>query len=126
MDAILEILPRAANEFKNCTKDTCPVQDSVYGYYPSKVGTLIFIALFVTSLICHLYQGIKWKSWTFLIGLGIGASGEAVGKVENVSCEIPSANNMQDMSDAFGFGVILSAGQSKFSINQPTHHAILI
>lgn len=79
MDPLLfSLSPRAAN-FANCTLSTCPVSDSVYGYLPTKAGTLIFIALFAISFIVHMVQGIKSKSWTFLVALGVGTLSEAVG-----------------------------------------------
>lgn len=79
MVSILEVLLPRANQYAHCTKSTCPVEHSVYGYYPSKVGTLIFLALFVISLFLHLFQGIKWRSWTFLIALAVGCFLEAFG-----------------------------------------------
>lgn len=75
---LLHLLPRVG-KFGNCTLDTCPVSDSVYGYLPSKPATLAFIALFALSFIAHLIQGIRSKSWTFLVALGVGTSSETVG-----------------------------------------------
>lgn len=67
-----------------CTKDTCGVEYSVYGYYPSQPVTIILIALFAISCGVHLFQGIKYKSWTFMIGLAIGTFMEAVGYVGRI------------------------------------------
>jgi hypothetical protein len=72
------LLPRAA-KFADCTLDTCPVSESVYGYLPSKPATLAFIALFAISFIAHFIQGIRAKSWTFLVALGVGTLSETVG-----------------------------------------------
>jgi hypothetical protein len=76
-----QLLPRE-NKFGDCTLSTCPVSDSVYGYLPSKPATILFVTFFAISFIAHLVQGVRSKSWTFLIALGIGTFGEAVGLLE--------------------------------------------
>ncbi|PVH71498.1 RTA1-domain-containing protein [Cadophora sp. DSE1049] len=67
--------------FSDCTKDTCTVEDSVYGYYPSAVFTYIFIVLFFLSAAAHAFQGIKARSWSFMSVLTIGCLLEAVGYI---------------------------------------------
>ncbi|KAF8862242.1 RTA1-domain-containing protein [Acephala macrosclerotiorum] len=85
MDQVVEVLlSRAVHNAKNCTKDTCSVKDSVYGYYPSKPVNIILVAIFAISMFAHFYQGIRSKSWTFLVALGIGTLGEAVGYVGRI------------------------------------------
>ncbi|KAH9211880.1 RTA1 like protein-domain-containing protein [Leptodontidium sp. 2 PMI_412] len=82
MESFVELLTRAAKQTtKDCTVDTCPVSASVYGYYPNKPVTLILIVLFGISMILHIYQAIKSRSWTFLVALGVGCFGESVGYV---------------------------------------------
>ncbi|KAF2805476.1 sphingoid long-chain base transporter RSB1 [Mytilinidion resinicola] len=66
-------------KFKDCTSDTCPISASVYGYNPSIAANGIFCALFAISFFLHIFQGVKWKSWSFLISMAIGVFGEAVG-----------------------------------------------
>ena len=34
------------NPYAHCTKETCPIENSVYGYYSNKVTTLIFLCSF--------------------------------------------------------------------------------
>jgi hypothetical protein len=65
----------------SCTVQTCPVSESTYGYYPSRPSNITFLTIFVISLLIHIFQGIRWKSWTFLVALGIGTLMEAVGMV---------------------------------------------
>lgn len=72
------LLPRAG-QYEHCTLDTCPVSDSLYGYLPSKAVNMIFVAIFATSCLAHLTQGIINKSWTFMIAFGIGTATEALG-----------------------------------------------
>jgi hypothetical protein len=62
-----------------CTVETCDISQSTYGYYPSKPSNMTFLTIFIISLLVHVFQGIKWKSWTFLIALGVGTLMEAAG-----------------------------------------------
>ncbi|KAH7348935.1 RTA1 like protein-domain-containing protein [Rhexocercosporidium sp. MPI-PUGE-AT-0058] len=71
-------------DFMDCTRDTCTVEQSVYGYYPSAAASYIFIAIFGLSAIAHLVQGIMTKSWSFLTVLTIGTVMEAIGYVGRV------------------------------------------
>jgi len=59
--------------------DTCPISASIYGYNPSIGANAAFCAIFVISFLVHLFQGIKWKSWTFLVSMFVGIAAEAVG-----------------------------------------------
>ncbi|KAE9377661.1 RTA1-domain-containing protein [Stipitochalara longipes BDJ] len=72
---------RAKHNAKGCTKETCPVEDSVYGYYPSLPINAILTVLFGISLFLHVFQGIKSRSWSFMTALAIGITLEAIGYV---------------------------------------------
>lgn len=83
MEAIIaELLPRAQriHSTAGCTLDTCSVKNSVYGYFPNKPVSIILVVLFGISMILHLVQGIRSKSWTFVAALTVGCFGEAVGE----------------------------------------------
>ncbi|KAE9380228.1 RTA1-domain-containing protein [Stipitochalara longipes BDJ] len=81
MDIYEDFLPRRAGQYANCTLDTCPVSESLYGYLPSNPVNLIFVALFATSCLLHVIQGLKNRCWTFLFCFGIGTATEAIGYV---------------------------------------------
>ncbi|KUJ16877.1 RTA1-domain-containing protein [Mollisia scopiformis] len=78
---MLTLLPRTVANTQNFTKETCSVGESVYGYYPSQPVNVILVAIFAISFIANLFQGIKSRSWTFTIALGVGTSAEAVGYI---------------------------------------------
>ncbi|KAL2069855.1 hypothetical protein VTL71DRAFT_14534 [Oculimacula yallundae] len=80
MDTVLELLVRevAKPRPKNCTFETCSVKQSVYGYLPNRPVTIVLVVLFGISMIAHIFQGVKSRSWTFVVALGIGCFGEAV------------------------------------------------
>lgn len=58
---------------------SCPVEASVYGYYPSRPANYFFTIVFGICLIVQVAQYIKWKSLTYAIALIFGCLGETVG-----------------------------------------------
>ena len=64
---------------ENCTLATCDTSLSVYQYQPSLAANAIFIALFGVSLIIHIVQGLRYKTWTFTIAIFWGCVAEMVG-----------------------------------------------
>jgi hypothetical protein len=63
----------------NCTLDLCSVEWSVYKYQPSLPANVTFIALFGAAMIAHIFVGIRWKSWWFMIFMILGCTMEMVG-----------------------------------------------
>ncbi|PSN75265.1 RTA1-domain-containing protein [Corynespora cassiicola Philippines] len=64
-----------------CTQVTseCPVEGTLYGYYPSLPANAFFTAFFALCFLLQLVFGIKYKTWTYMIALSLGCAGEAVG-----------------------------------------------
>jgi succinate dehydrogenase/fumarate reductase cytochrome b subunit len=69
----------------DCTEVTaqCTVKGSVYGYRPSIAWNSLFLALFAASAISHVGQGIRYRTWSFMIAMAIGGFAEAVGKISS-------------------------------------------
>ncbi|CAG5141966.1 uncharacterized protein ALTATR162_LOCUS1050 [Alternaria atra] len=57
----------------------CPVEGTLYGYYPNLGANAFFAAFFALCLIIQLGLGIRYKTWTYMIALGLGCLGEVVG-----------------------------------------------
>jgi hypothetical protein len=74
----IELFRRASNG-GDCTKETCPVSDSIYGYAPSLAANAAFLAIFLISGVTHGIQGFRYKTWSFLTVMLIGNLCEAVG-----------------------------------------------
>ena len=51
----------------NCTLDLCPVEWSVYQYRPSIPANSVFLALFGIAMFIHIYLGIRWRSWGYMV-----------------------------------------------------------
>lgn len=57
----------------------CPSDGSPLGYAPNMAASIIFMVLFSISLVGQIALGWKYKTWTFLIAMGLGSSSEVVG-----------------------------------------------
>lgn len=57
----------------------CPVDQTIYGYYPNMGANAFFLALFAVLCAVNVAQGIKYKTWTYMIALALGSLTEAIG-----------------------------------------------
>ncbi|KAI4137299.1 MAG: hypothetical protein LQ341_005209, partial [Variospora aurantia] len=72
-----------ADQFENCTAvtDLCPIEATTYGYRPNLAANIFFLAIFALCGIIQLFQGLKWKTWTFMIAMTWGCLTEVLGYV---------------------------------------------
>ena len=63
----------------NCTLSVCPVELSVYKYVPNLAANICFIVFFGITGAIHLYQGLRWKTWSFMISVVTGCVCELIG-----------------------------------------------
>lgn len=63
----------------NCTLDVCDIRYSILAYQPSVAGNSVIMAAFGLSMIVHIIQGIRWRSWDFMACMVIGCIDEIVG-----------------------------------------------
>lgn len=59
----------------------CPVEGTVYGYTPSLGWNAFFAAAFAVAFLLQLGFGIRSKTWTYMIGVGLGCLGELIGYI---------------------------------------------
>jgi hypothetical protein len=62
----------------------CPVQGSIYGYYPSLPANAFFLAFFALFALVNVGLGVRYRTWTFMIALTLGCTAEAVGYIGRV------------------------------------------
>lgn len=62
----------------------CPVQGSIYGYYPSLAANAFFLAFFALFTLLNIGLGVHYRTWTFMIALALGCATEAVGYVGRI------------------------------------------
>lgn len=63
----------------NCTLDICPVEMSVYGYRPSLAANFTLLALYVVSALAHTLLGFRWKTYSFMAFMIVGAVNAVLG-----------------------------------------------
>ncbi|KAG7004449.1 efflux pump himE [Physcia stellaris] len=62
----------------------CRLEDSVYGYYPNLGANAFFAAIFGICCIANIFLGIKYKTWTYMIAVGVGCFAETLGYVGRI------------------------------------------
>lgn len=68
----------------NSVTPQCPIEGTLYGYAPSIPANAFFASFFGLALVCQLYLGVRHKTWTYLIAVGLGCLAECVGYVGRV------------------------------------------
>jgi len=62
-----------------CSLETCSIEWSIFRYQPNLPANALFIAIFGVSMLVHLYQGYRWKQWTFGGLVALGCACEIIG-----------------------------------------------
>ena len=57
----------------------CPVERSIYGYYPSLGANAFLAAWFAVFFFPNVIFGIYYKAWTYMLALSVGCVVEALG-----------------------------------------------
>lgn len=67
----------------NCTKISpeCPVEASVYGYFPSLGANAFFLAFFAVCFFVNLFLGVRHRTWSYMIAVCLGCLTEAIGYI---------------------------------------------
>jgi hypothetical protein len=56
----------------------CPVETSIYGYYPSLGANAFFVVAFAMCGVLQLTFGIRYKTWTYLIAMMLACVDQSV------------------------------------------------
>lgn len=77
-------VPPPAPDF--CTQVTpeCPVEGTIYGYYPSIGWNAGFAGFFGLSLLINVCLGIRYKTWSYAAAMSLGCLGELVGYIGRI------------------------------------------
>jgi hypothetical protein len=68
----------------NCTLELCPLEASILQYQPSIPGNGVIIGIFALSMFIHLIQGLRWRSWDFMLCMIVGCVDEIIGYVGRI------------------------------------------
>lgn len=63
----------------NCTLDLCDLEWSVFRYLPSKAANATFLAAFGLLLSIQVFQGVHYKTWTYMACMAAGCGLELAG-----------------------------------------------
>jgi hypothetical protein len=91
-------VPRGCEEIS----DLCPVEGTIYGYTPSLPANAFFAGFFGIAMILHIIYGVRYKTWTYMIAIGLGCLAECGGYVGRV---LMHNNPWNDM--AFNIQIVL-------------------
>lgn len=71
----------------------CPVEATIYGYYPNLGANTFFCVFFALCCIVQTFQGIKFKTWTFMAALSLSCFTECIGYVGRILMHFNPWNN---------------------------------
>lgn len=57
----------------------CPVEATIYGYYPNLGANAFFVAFFALCFFIQTGLGLRYKTWTYLVAMFFGCFAEALG-----------------------------------------------
>ncbi|KAL4984490.1 RTA1 like protein-domain-containing protein [Aspergillus falconensis] len=62
-----------------CTPETCPLDWALIRYFPDLAGNIFYLALFALMLLAQVYQGLRFRTWSYLGCMSCGTLLEVVG-----------------------------------------------
>jgi hypothetical protein len=76
--------PSYIPEWCSSVTPECPVEGTIYGYTPNLIANAFFAGFFGLALMIQLYFGIRYKTWTYMIAVGLGCLAECIGYIGRV------------------------------------------
>lgn len=64
--------------------EQCPVENSIYGYFPSLGANCFFVVAFAMCGVLQLMFGIRYKTWTYMVAMVLACVDQALGYVGRV------------------------------------------
>jgi hypothetical protein len=65
--------------YQLCTLDTCPISQAQVQYDPTLFGNAFYLAIFSVMLFAQFFQGIRYRTWSFMGAMICGLILEAIG-----------------------------------------------
>lgn len=59
----------------------CPVEQTIYGYYPNQGANAFFAAFFGGFMLINIVLGVRYRAWIFLVLMSLGCLTESIGYV---------------------------------------------
>jgi hypothetical protein len=77
-------MPNHSINYYQCTLNTCPISEAEVHYVPTLFGNAFYIAIFIILLGVHIFQGIYYRTWTFMSAMIGGLLLEIIGYASRV------------------------------------------
>jgi hypothetical protein len=77
-------VPPPAPAFCTAVTPDCPVEGTIYGYYPTLGWNVAYAGFFGLALCLHIILGVRYKTWSYAIAMSLGCIGEVVGYIGRV------------------------------------------
>ncbi|KIX09230.1 uncharacterized protein Z518_00309 [Rhinocladiella mackenziei CBS 650.93] len=61
--------------------EQCPVEASIYGYYPILEWNTFFVALFGVCFIVHVVLGWRFRTWTYMLAMTLACLAACIGYI---------------------------------------------
>jgi hypothetical protein len=68
----------------NAISPSCPLDQTIYGYYPTLPGNAFFLAIFAVLTLSNLVLGLRFRTYTYAVAMVFGCLGEAIGYLGRV------------------------------------------
>lgn len=77
-----------SSQYQNCTSitPTCPIEATIYGYYPNLAGNAFFVAAFAILSVLNIVLGLglRQRTCTYMVAMTCGCVGESVGYIGRI------------------------------------------
>jgi hypothetical protein len=72
--------------YENCTEITpdCPVEATVYGYYPSIGANTVGAVIFGLCFFVNVYLGWRHKTWTYMVAMSLACLTSSIGYIGRI------------------------------------------
>ncbi|KAF4625050.1 hypothetical protein G7Y89_g13119 [Cudoniella acicularis] len=67
-----------------CTLSLCDLSLAHFDYIPSIGGNSLYAAIFGIFILMNIFQGIRYKTWGYMVAMCIGLAGEVVGYIARI------------------------------------------
>ncbi|KAI4170910.1 MAG: hypothetical protein LQ343_004674 [Gyalolechia ehrenbergii] len=75
-----------ADKYDDCTAVTefCVIDATIYGYRPDLAANIFFLVIFGILGGIQMLQGLRWRTWTFMIAMVLGCLTEVIGYIGRI------------------------------------------
>ena len=69
---------------ESCTLSTCSLKNAQVEYQPNLGGNVFYVTIFSCAIILQVFNGVRYRTWGFMVGMFCGLVLEIVGYVARI------------------------------------------